>query len=249
MDVTVALVLYADDAALPADSIEDLQLALDIVEAFCNENRLFISVPKTFLTVFHAPSDTGVEYIDGAVYVDGTRAIVKVYGTIVSATDRFKYLGVTLDSTASTRCHLEERGKSFDRSCNLLWAGLSRLPSYPHSFVKFFWQSLVAPVAAYGMEQFHWSEADVAHIIKTEVRAWRRLLRVGGRAPVDAVSVMLRIASCLIQWRSRRLAHFVRLLNSPPDSLQYAALLTFYHLRTQWFLEVIADARLVYPDI
>ena len=32
MDVIVALVLYADDAALPADSAEDLQLAADILE-------------------------------------------------------------------------------------------------------------------------------------------------------------------------------------------------------------------------
>ena len=37
MHVIVALVLYADDAALPADSVEDLQLSVSIVEQFCEQ--------------------------------------------------------------------------------------------------------------------------------------------------------------------------------------------------------------------
>ena len=49
----IAVLLYADDAALPADSIEDLALSTRILEDFCNEYRLFVSVPKSFITVFH----------------------------------------------------------------------------------------------------------------------------------------------------------------------------------------------------
>ena len=45
-DVTIAVLMYADDAALPADSVEDLILTARIVEDFCNDNRLFIAVPK-----------------------------------------------------------------------------------------------------------------------------------------------------------------------------------------------------------
>ena len=99
------------------------------------------------------------------------------------------------------------------------------------------------------MEQFHWTDTDIAQVIKTETRVWRRLLGVGGRAPVDAVAVLLRIDSCILSWRSRRVAHFIRLLNSPADSLHYAALLVFYQLRTQWFLDVMADINLLYPTL
>jgi hypothetical protein len=71
LDVIVAVILYADDAALPADSVEDLQLAMSIFEEFCNENRLFIAVPKTFLMVFHNAGDRGVIYEDSGVWIDG----------------------------------------------------------------------------------------------------------------------------------------------------------------------------------
>ena len=40
--------------ALPPDNLEDLQLAVNIFEEFCNDYQLFIAVSKTFLTVFHA---------------------------------------------------------------------------------------------------------------------------------------------------------------------------------------------------
>ena len=35
LDVAVAIILYADDAALPADSAIDLQLSAEILESFC----------------------------------------------------------------------------------------------------------------------------------------------------------------------------------------------------------------------
>ena len=53
MGVIVAIVLYADDAEPPADSPEDLQLAADILQDFCNDHRLFMATSKTFVTVFH----------------------------------------------------------------------------------------------------------------------------------------------------------------------------------------------------
>ena len=62
---TIAVILYADDAALPADSEEDLQRMATLFEQFCNDHRLFISTPKTFVTVFHQPSDHGVSCVDG----------------------------------------------------------------------------------------------------------------------------------------------------------------------------------------
>ncbi len=53
--VIVAIILYAGDTAIPADSLEDLQLAVALFEQFCNDDRLFIATPKTFLTVSTTP--------------------------------------------------------------------------------------------------------------------------------------------------------------------------------------------------
>ena len=85
--IIIAVVLYVDDAALPPDSLEDLQLAVDIFEEFCNDYQLSIAVSQTFPMVFHHESDTGVRYEGNSVWVDGSRAIIRVYGQEISATD------------------------------------------------------------------------------------------------------------------------------------------------------------------
>ena len=76
-DARLAGLLYADDAALPADSPEDLQLSAQIFEEFCNTHRLFIATPKTFVTVSHPKNDQGVIYHDDGVTVDGDAVEVK----------------------------------------------------------------------------------------------------------------------------------------------------------------------------
>eukprot|EP00973_Karenia_brevis_P002241 301055-Karenia_brevis.AAC.1 len=87
--VTIALLLYADDAALPAETEEDLQLSASIFEDFCNDHELFIAVPKTYVTVFHAQSDNNVKYHNNKVKVDGREVVITIYNQQVSATREF----------------------------------------------------------------------------------------------------------------------------------------------------------------
>ena len=88
----VAVILYADDAAFPADSAEDLQIAASLFEEFCNDNHLYISVPKTFVTVFHHAADNGVTYSGEEVFVDDNKVEIYIYGHLIAATSTFKYL-------------------------------------------------------------------------------------------------------------------------------------------------------------
>jgi hypothetical protein len=64
LHLVVAVLMYADDAALPADCEEDLRLSASIFEDFCNDNRLFIAVPKTYVTIFHNEQDANVKCED-----------------------------------------------------------------------------------------------------------------------------------------------------------------------------------------
>eukprot|EP00973_Karenia_brevis_P072634 10089321-Karenia_brevis.AAC.1 len=66
LNITIAVLLYADDAALPADSLQDLQLSADLFQQFCDENRLFIATSKSYITVFHPEADSGIVYSDGS---------------------------------------------------------------------------------------------------------------------------------------------------------------------------------------
>jgi hypothetical protein len=232
MHITIAVLLYADDAALPADTAEDLALAAEIFEQLCNDLHLSVSISETYVTVFHDPDDTGVTYAVNAVQVDGQRIVVKFYGSEIKATQFFKYLGVVLDSCGSTAAHLEARFTATERAGNTLVNGLQRLPAHAHSFVQYLWQALVLPVALYGVELFTWTDADQSRFATLQRKFWRRLLKLGGRAPNDVTEVLMGVRCCTIEWRIRRVALLLRLLNAPPDSWQHVALVFLFSNQT-----------------
>ena len=132
-------------------------MSIKIVEEFCNDSRLFISVPKTFFTVFHHEDDRNVVYQDGDVYVDGQLVDIRIYDQRVAATPSFKYLGVHVDRHGQAQSHCAHRVAAFQRAALLLRAGMSRIPACSHSFLRFLWSTLVAPVAFYGMEVYTWT--------------------------------------------------------------------------------------------
>ena len=249
MGITIAILLYADDAALPADSEEDLQRAAAIFEDFCNLHRLFVSTPKSFVTVFHNASDTGVQYDSDKVYVDGRLVDIQIYGPTMAAAQEFKYLGVIMDSTCSSAGHFASRMSALDRSAHLLSAGLSKLPSYPHSLLSYLWSSLAAPVGNYGMDLFAHSQAEVQAFENKERKWWRRLLQVGGRSPNAAVSIVMGLPPCVIVWKVQRAALFLKLANAPVDSWRHLAFIAHHHMQSDWFKAAFADVLIILPRV
>jgi len=247
MHITVAILLYADDAALPADTAEDLALSARILEEFCNDMRLYVSVPKTFVTVFHDTSDEEVKYVGNNVLVDGHRVVVKIYGSEINATASFKYLGVVLDASGNPAAHLCARFDAFERAGNGLINGLRRIPAHTHSFVQYLWQALVLPVALYGVELFAWAEKDQSRFMSLQRGLGRRLLKLGGRAPNDVTDHLLGVRSCTIEWRTGRVSLLLRLLNAPTDSWQHAALLFYFTNNTDWYRAGLEDLCRVFP--
>ena len=80
MGVAISIIRYADDADIPAETLEDLRTACRVLKMFCNDHRLYIATAKNFLTVFHHLEDSGVVYENDTVIVDGTLAVIQVYG-------------------------------------------------------------------------------------------------------------------------------------------------------------------------
>jgi hypothetical protein len=99
------------------------------------------------------------------------------------------------------------------------------------------------------MERFAWNDDDLSPIIKEQNAAFRKLLKVSSRAPIDAVTTLLDVQNCTTAFRANRAAHFLRLFNAPPDSYQYAALLVHHQLQTSWFEEALSDVAIAIPDI
>ena len=125
------------------------------------------------------------------MWVDGAKLLVQIYGDTIAAVASFKYLGVVLDTVCSPMAHLAARQSSFDRAAGLLCAGLSRIPSFPQKLVTYLWTSLVAPMAAYGVEVFPCPVATIESFKVKERKWWRKLLQVGGRAPNTSVHILM----------------------------------------------------------
>ena len=199
------------DAAMPADSLEDLQLSLNIFVDFCNEMHLYVATAKTSLVVFHNDDDDeGVVYNNGHVYVDGQMAKLMIFGDQIKATDSFKYLGMMLHSSRTFDCHADSRISAFTRATKFVLIGLSKIPSFSHAFLKSLWRSLIEPVGLYGMELCERSELACRELHKAAVKSQRKLLRVGGRAPADAVECLLGFPALDMLRRTRRIAFFTK---------------------------------------
>ncbi len=107
--------------------------------------------------------------------------------------------------------------------------------------------SLVEPVATYGVEVYSLSDSEFARFHKAQAALWRKLLRVGGRAPTDACQVLLGVESCAISMRVERVGLLLRLVNSLPGSLQQTALIVVQGLGIDWYAKALADLELVRP--
>ena len=177
------------------------------------------------------------------------RVQISFYGREVVATDIFKYLGITLNANGTVSAHIDARANAFARAANALLGGLRCVPSFPHSFMIYLWNTLVVPVGAYGMELFTWSPKDAQPLLKEQAHIWRRMLQASGRAPLDSVHALLKVDCCSLLWRINRVALFVRLLNSPADSLQHVVLIVLRDLQTPWYNAAINDLRLVLPTL
>ena len=108
-------------------------------------------------------------------------------------------------STHSFNSHCDSRHVAFDRAAGQLLAGLRSIPGYPHDLALYLWRALVVPVCSYGVELYVWSPRELEAIRLSELRSWRQLLGVGGRAPADAVLTLIGLGPLQVEWRVRRL--------------------------------------------
>eukprot|EP00973_Karenia_brevis_P056399 7844800-Karenia_brevis.AAC.1 len=73
------------------------------------------------------------------------------------------------------------------------------------------------------------------NITVSEMHLWRRLLKLGGRAPNDAILILQGLSHTEVDLRTRRLNFFIRLINAPALSWQHQALIVQKNLQTEWY--------------
>ena len=127
---------YADDVCLLGDSADDLQIALDSISLYCEENKLAVNVAKTKAMVFHRGRLPECEF-----YYNGA---------IVERVKHFKYLGVTLSQQLSFTTHLCEVTKKARARWAFLYPRL-KLTHLPLELMKRAFDCFIIPMFSYAL--------------------------------------------------------------------------------------------------
>lgn len=194
---------YADDTAILAESIEDLQQLVYAVDAACTRGGLAINIAKTkWMVVSHESPD---------------RATLRVRGEELERVPHFKYLGAwlneTVDPDEEIRTRIEISRASFNRFRAVLCCrglGMSVRLGVLRCYV---WSSLL-----YGCETWTLKINTMNRLEAFEMWCYRRMLRVSWTEHVTNESVLQRLhkARELLEIiKRRKLEYFGHVLRGP----------------------------------
>ena len=107
---SVAALLYAEDLVLLATSEQDLQIILNVLNDWCDKNRMTINENKSNLVHFRTPSMERTNHS----FTCGKRKLV--------VTDRYKYLGLILTKYLSYEEMAKNVAKSAGRALGIVIA-------------------------------------------------------------------------------------------------------------------------------
>ena len=164
----LAILLYADDMIILADSAESLQKALDILNDYCIEWRLKVNIQKTKAMVFSR----------GRIRVN--IPVFTYAGGEIELVLHFTYLGVTFSYNGSFLKAIKER---YDKGLKAMFSVLRvcRKLSLTVELSLDIFDKVVKPVLLYGSEV--WGYEDTKLLDRVQVKFCKYLLRIPNRTP------------------------------------------------------------------
>lgn len=171
--------MYADDMALAADSITELQNGMDVIKQWADENELVMNAVKTELMVFRRG---GRLKKDDYIVCDGH---------ILTPKRQFKYLGITMQVTGTTfTFHLKERLAAALRSVS----DIRHLQRMSLKTAMELFRVKVVPTLTYGLEVIweHLSQKQLQELESLKPRFLKRALGVSKFALSRYVYVLAR---------------------------------------------------------
>lgn len=162
-DITLMLLLFADDMAILGESIEDLQHSLDSLHQYCQKWGLTVNTDKTKLMVFRKRGNTRQ---DEQWFYDGRQL------DIVSD---FNYLGTVLHYNGSFSSNQQTlAGKSL-KAMNVLLQQIKKLDFTPKTLCQLF-DAFVSSTANYACEV--WGNTKSKEIERIHLKFCKQILGV-----------------------------------------------------------------------
>ena len=198
-DITLYILLYADDIALLAESPEDMQVLLDNLCSWCDAWGLQINVDKTQLVHFRPPS------------VEKSNFAFSVNGQVLKVVDKYRYLGLVLTEHFDLDKSAATVAQSANRALGCIITKFKHLGGMPYETFTKLYDTLVQPVINYSAAV--WGYKKIQCISAIQTRACHFYLGVGKYTPTIGVQGDMgwkfpfeNIASCILK-------HWIRLEN------------------------------------
>jgi hypothetical protein len=208
--------LYADDVVLLAETEEQLQRMIDVVDKFCREWRLKINLKKSKVMVV-APS--------GAAPTQGNW---QFQGHAIDLVDRYKYLGIWFTNKLLWDQHI----KLVSESSKATLAGLRRTfaqRALPLRVKRTLWTTLVRPKLEHGAQVWNCNTSQAAGLEAIQHRALYWTLRTNMKCSKLALRSILGLPSLQTRRKQLRLLYLGKLLTKADSTWPRHAYNTLPH--------------------
>ncbi len=173
-DLMVALLLYADDLAILAESEQDLQDMLNVLHEWTQEFDMSVNIDKTKVVHFRK-----------GPCIPCTEAVYTLGDVMVQMVDRYRYLGLVLTQFMDLNLTVRYVAQVAQRALGVLAAKSKSQGGLPFRVFTKLCDSLVQPILNYGAAI--WGHKSFSAIQAVQNRALRYYLGVGRRTPNVAV--------------------------------------------------------------
>jgi len=169
----VCTLLYADDIVLVAETEEDLQSMLNILNEWCGEKKMVVNCAKSQIVHFRTPST----HRTGFIFTCGNSQL--------NIVDGYTYLGLYLSEFLDYNITAKRISQSASRALGLLIAKVKCNGDLPYDVFSKLFDTMVWPVIAYGAAV--WGDKSFACINAVQNRAMRFYMGLGKYTPNAAV--------------------------------------------------------------
>lgn len=198
-DIVLILLLFADDMAILAKTVEELQNNLDLLYTYCNTWGLEVNTEKTKIMVFRNR---------GKVL---RREVWNYNGKLIDVVDDFNYLGTIFNYTGKFSKNQEHLiGKAL-KALNVLLYNCNKIKIKPKILCQLF-DSFVGSVLAYGSEIWGFSKSK--EIERIHLKFCKRLLGVRLTTSSNAVYGELGRYPLYISRYVRIIKYWIKIANS-----------------------------------
>jgi hypothetical protein len=168
--LTICLLLYADNLAFMSHTPAGLQKQLDVLQAFCYERQLIVNVKKTKVVGFETRKSVCQAF--------------QYEGKAIEQLSSFKYLGVELHGTKGMQAAIQRLTMSRKKAVFTLRRTCAELRIFDPALQCQLFDTLVKPMLSYGCEV--WSDHMAREQLEVVHRAFLKSLL--GSAPQHLVT-------------------------------------------------------------